>query len=128
MIIDPIQRMLFPGIKLPDLEVYNPVGNVFTTFWGPAYIDFGYLMVPFGFLFGLLVDLVKRQVDRGDLFAVPLYVIFLMQILLVPIGNGLQMAAAITLNLGFFGIRACSRFLASRRWRGYARPLKHVEI
>jgi hypothetical protein len=115
VILDPLRRILSPGLQITDLELYNPTSGVFSTFWGPAYIDFGYFMIPFGFAFGCAVSLSRVLVDRGDLFALPLYVLFLLQILLIPIANGLQMSGAIALNLGFFAIWIFSRIPGSRR-------------
>jgi hypothetical protein len=121
-IFDHIQGIFQPGTELPDLETFNPTSGVFSTFWGPAYIDFGYYMILFAFAFGLVVDWARRLVDAGDLFAVPMHVLFVLQIALVPIANGLLMAAAITLNLAFFALWALSRLLAPIRagWYGAA--------
>jgi hypothetical protein len=51
-----------------------------------------------------------------------MHVLFVLQIALVPIANGLLMAAAITLNLAFFALWALSRLLAPIRagWYGAA--------
>jgi hypothetical protein len=87
-----------------DLEKYNPASGVFSTFWGPAYIDFGYLMVLYGLILGYLVSLVRGQVNRGDLFALPLYVLSLFQILLVPISNGIMLSPGVVANIGLLGI------------------------
>jgi hypothetical protein len=117
MFLDQIQRIVLPGTPVADLETFNPTSAVFSTFWGPAYIDFGYFMVLFAFALGLAVDWARRLVASGDLFGVPLHALFVLQIALVPIVNGFLMSAAITLNLGFLGIWAFSRVLAAFRPR-----------
>jgi len=104
-----LRAMLGPG-DVPDLEVFNPTTGLFSTFWGPAYIDFGYLMVIYGFLFGYVTGRVRGLVERGDLFALPLYALLIFQIFLVPIANGLLMASSVVLNVGFFGIWLLTRW------------------
>jgi oligosaccharide repeat unit polymerase len=112
-VFDNIQKLFVPRDQIVDLESYNPTTSVFSTFWGPAYIDFGYLMMIYGFVFGLIVDRVRKLVDQGDLFALPLYALFLLQIFLVPVGS--LLAATSHVNLAFFGIWMLSRLLA--KWR-----------
>ena len=104
-----IRAIMGPG-SVPDLETYNPTSGLFSTFWGPAYIDFGYFMVIYGFIFGYLTDRVRDLVARGDLFALPLYVLLILQIFLVPVVNGVLLAAAAILDVGFLGIWLLARF------------------
>jgi oligosaccharide repeat unit polymerase len=104
-----IRAIMGPG-AVPDLETYNPTSGLFSTFWGPAYIDFGYFMVIYGFIFGYLTDRVRSLVARGDLFALPLYVLLVLQIFLVPVVNGVLLAAAVILDVGFLGIWLLTRF------------------
>jgi hypothetical protein len=107
---DQLQRaMLGPG-SVPDLEGYNPTSGLFSTFWGPAYIDFGYLMIVYGFTFGYITGRIRRLVEHGDLFALPLYVLLILQIFLVPVVNGILMASAVVLDVGLFGIWLLTRF------------------
>jgi hypothetical protein len=113
-----ILRAIFGPESIPDVELYNPTSGLFSTFWGPAYIDFGYLMVVYGFVFGYATGSVRRLVERGDLFALPLYALLILQIFLIPIVNGVLMASAIILNVGFFGIWLLTRcWLGRLRWR-----------
>jgi hypothetical protein len=108
------QKVVMDPDIVPDLEVYNPASGLFSTFWGPAYIDFGYLMVVYGFAFGCATSSVRGLVQRGDLFALPLYALLILQIFLVPVVNGVLMASAVILNVGFFGIWLLTRWRLGR--------------
>lgn len=110
-----IQKAIFGPAAIPDVEAYNPTSGLFSTFWGPAYIDFGYLMVVYGFVFGYATGSVRKLVERGDLFALPLYALLILQIFLVPIVNGVLTASAVILNVGFFGIWLLTRWWIGRR-------------
>jgi oligosaccharide repeat unit polymerase len=111
---DQVQRVLLGARAVSDVELYNPTSGVFSTFWGPAYIDFGYLMVLYGFVFGYLTGRVRILVERGNLFALPLYALLILQIFLVPIANGLLMASSIVLDVGLFGIWFLTRLYLGR--------------
>jgi hypothetical protein len=99
--------------ELPILgvEAANPRSGIFTTFWGPAYIDFGLLMIPYAFLLGAVIDYFRVQVQRGDFLALPLYSLFIVQVAISPWVNGFATAAASYLNIGLFLLwlvgRAC---------------------
>jgi oligosaccharide repeat unit polymerase len=114
-IFNQAQRALLGSSSVPDPEIYNPTSGLFSTFWGPAYIDFGYLMVVYGFFFGYVAGRIRKLVERGDFFAVPLYALLIFQIFLVPMVNGVLMAASVILNVGFFGLWLLTRcFLGSQ--------------
>jgi oligosaccharide repeat unit polymerase len=112
---DQLQRAMSGAGSVPDLEAYNPTTGLFSTFWGPAYIDFGYLTIVYGFFFGYITGRVRRLVEQGDLFALPLYVLLILEIFLVPIVNGVLMASAVVLNVGFFGIWVLTRLCLAKR-------------
>ena len=103
-LFDQVQRAILGPGSVRDLEAYNPTSGLFSTFWGPAYIDFGYLMVVYGSVFGYVTGRIRRLVERGDLFALPLYALLVLQIFLVPIVNGILLASSAVLNIGFFAI------------------------
>jgi hypothetical protein len=88
------------GFPVTDINVYNPRSGLFSTFWGPAFIDFGMLMVPYAFLLGLVIDYFRVQVQRGDLLALPLYALFIVQVAVSPYINGFAMTAASYVNMG----------------------------
>ena len=109
------QRAILGSSAIPDPEIYNPTSGLFSTFWGPAYIDFGSLMVVYGFIFGSVTGRIGKLVERGDLFAVPLYALLIFQIFLVPIVNGVLMASSVVLDVGFLGIWILARWYLARR-------------
>jgi hypothetical protein len=53
-------------------------------------------------------------VERGDIFALPLYVLLLVQVMMVPVANGLQMGDALYMNIGLFGLWIAARALSPR--------------
>jgi oligosaccharide repeat unit polymerase len=114
-LFDQLQRAIRGPGSVPDLEAYNPTSGLFSTFWGPAYLDFGYLMVVYGFAFGYVTGRIRRLVERGDLFALPLYALLIFQIFLVPIVNGIMLASSVVLNVGFFVIWLLTRWYLGRQ-------------
>ncbi|SDN37349.1 O-antigen polymerase [Afipia sp. GAS231] len=112
---DQVQRAILGPGSVSDLETHNPTSGLFSTFWGPAYIDFGYLIVVYGFAFGYVTGRIRRLIERGDLFALPLYTLLIFQIFLVPIVNGILLASSVILNIGFFGIWLLTRWYLGRR-------------
>jgi oligosaccharide repeat unit polymerase len=115
---DQVLRQVPDSGAVADLENFNPTSGLFSTFWGPAYIDFGYLMIFYGFACGYAVGRVRRVLERGDLFALPLYVLLLLQVFLVPIVNGILMAASVLFNVGFLGIWLLSRLYLGKQRNG----------
>jgi hypothetical protein len=75
-------------------------------------------MIFYGFAFGYVTGRVRVFVERGDLFALPLYALLLLQIFMVPIVNGIQMAGAVILNFGFFGIWLLTRLYLGKPTSG----------
>jgi hypothetical protein len=112
-LVNRIWMFLASRTELPILgvEAANPRSGIFTTFWGPAYIDFGLLMIPYAFLLGAVIDYFRVQVQRGDFLALPLYSLFIVQVAISPWVNGFATAAASYLNIGLFLLwlvgRAC---------------------
>ena len=117
-IIDRIWTVIARAIDLPvnSVERYDPRSGVFTTFWGAGFIDFGSFIILYGFVVGAIVDYFRVQVQRGDLFAFPLYVLLIVQVFMSPWINGFAMAAASYVNLGLFGIWAASRWATGPLW------------
>ena len=79
-------------------------------------------MVVYGFVFGDATSSVRRPVERGDLFSLPLYALLILQIFLVPVVNGVLMASAVVPNVVFFGVCVLTRwylegYTAAKRWR-----------
>lgn len=92
----------FFSAKAIDLEIYNPRSGLYTTMWGPAFIDFKFFMPIFAFLLGFTVSFFRRRVAQGDIAALPLYCLFLFQVAIGIMANGFSWAAAIYANVMFF--------------------------
>jgi hypothetical protein len=106
----PLDRILVFLAKLglvsqpPDINLLNPRSGVYSTFWGPAYIDFGIGTPIFTFLFASTIRFFERQYQSGELFALPLYALFLVQIAMMPVTSGLSAAATLYANMGLFAL------------------------
>lgn len=104
-LIDQLFRFIDPEGAMANLELYNTRSGVFTTFWGPAFIDFGYLgTIVFSFLFGLVAAFFRARVAVCDLFALPLYVLLVVQIAMMPIANAIQASGLLYYDLGLFAL------------------------
>ena len=97
------------------LDLLNPRTGVFQSFFGPAYIDFGYFMVLFGLLFGAAAGLARRGVLAGNIFALPHHVQFIAQILLMPMINGLTASAGALANIGYCALALGGGYYARLR-------------
>lgn len=121
IIVDQFAKVIehFIGGGHVDLEIYNPRSGLYTTFWGPAFIDFKYLMPIYSWMFGVVVSYFQKRVSDGDVYALPLYCLFLFQIGSSIMANGLLWAAAIYSNVMFFVVWLLLTFGKQRRKRGH---------
>lgn len=86
----------------PDLVTFStPRVGVYTTMFGPFYVDFGPLAPAAVFLLGAAISWTRRCVLMGDLGALPLYIAFLMQVGSAIIVNTIMNAYGIFYNLAF---------------------------
>ncbi|MGE4148096.1 MAG: hypothetical protein AB7E70_08940 [Hyphomicrobiaceae bacterium] len=92
------------------IDVINPRVGVFQSFFGPAYIDFGYFFPVFCIAYGFVAEMARLSARAGNPYAFPLYVFTLMQIMLVPMVSGLLMGAGVISNLAFAGLALLATF------------------
>ena len=81
-----------------DLDALNPRAGVFQTFFGAIYIDFGLFLPLFCVALGFFVGMLRQFVRSGNVFAFPLYALFLSQFLLAASFDSLTGNAAILSN------------------------------
>ncbi|MGO4724633.1 MULTISPECIES: hypothetical protein [unclassified Inquilinus] len=91
------------GVPYDSNAILNlpPRLGVYTTLFGPFYIDFGPLVPISGFLFGAAISWTRRCVLRGDIGALSLYIAFTMQIILCVAINGITAAYGIFYTSAF---------------------------
>ena len=82
--------------------VLNPRSGVFQTMFGGLYLDFGMFLPLVCAVFGFAIGLIRLSVRAGNVFAFPLYALFLSQILLASMLDSLNASAAILSNLMYF--------------------------
>ncbi|WP_152613267.1 O-antigen polymerase [Inquilinus limosus] len=91
------------GIRYdPNVLVFStPRVGIYTTLFGPFYVDFGTLSPIFCLLLGGIVSFVRRRVLLGDIAALPLYITFVMQMTSAVVINTFLAAYGIFFNLAF---------------------------
>ena len=82
-----------------ELVTASPRVGVFTTLFGPAYLDFGYWSPLFIFWVGAIAALARRAVQAGNPFALPFYAVVLVQLGLTMTHSGISMAGGIFYNI-----------------------------
>lgn len=78
---------MFGLAHAPDLTELFPRVGVFTSFWGPLWVDFGWLSLPVMFLFGFVSRMVAKAARRQDVGAIPLYTYFCVILFFMPVVN-----------------------------------------
>jgi hypothetical protein len=74
----------YPDFAVADIYYRN---GVFTSFFGPLWIDFGWFGLIFMFGFGALVKRVAQLARGGSMAAVPLYAYFAVVMFFMPVVN-----------------------------------------
>lgn len=98
-------KILGAGFVCPDSDGLYPRIGVFTSFFGPLWIDFGYLGPLFMYVFGAVSEHFAFKAKRAIIFAVPLYLYLVLVILMMPVVNimtGAQGMYAINAFLIFY--------------------------
>ena len=86
----------------------NPRSGAAQTFFGDAYLDFGYFTIVFSFFFGLFASLIRRAVESGNVYLFPFYVYVLTHLLTSPV-HGIGGAVGVSdFTLLMFGLGAGS--------------------
>ena len=70
-----------------DLSTLFPRVGIFTSFWGPLWVDFGWFALLFMFLSGFMARMIGRAARNGDLGAYPLYTYFCVILFFMPVVN-----------------------------------------
>jgi len=98
-----------------DLDLWElfPRVGVFTSFFGPLWVDFGWLSFLIMFFFGAISRHIARQAQRGDLGAYPLYTQFCVVLFFAPVVNFLVSAQGIYAVNAFVVFWFLSRRLTS---------------
>lgn len=94
-------------------ELFPRVG-IFTTFFGPLWVDFGYFSPLVMFVFGFMARRLARAARGGDLGAYPLYTYFCVVLFFAPVVNFLISAQGMYNINAFVVFWLMSRKLARR--------------
>jgi hypothetical protein len=96
-------------LPLPGLDIIlnsaNPRPGVFTTFFGPAHMDFGYFSPFILFIWGVLSAWIHRKITLSDSYYSILYYMVVIIIFFMPVVNFIQSAQGlyIIFSIVFFG-------------------------
>lgn len=71
----------------PDLFELFPRVGIFTSFWGPLWVDFGWFSPIAMFLFGFMARMIARGARSRDVGAYPLYTYFCVVLFFMPVVN-----------------------------------------
>lgn len=108
-------KILGVNIPCPDSESLYPRVGIFTTFFGPLWIDFGLLGLPLMYVFGIVSAYFASRARREVIFAVPLYLYFVVVILLMPVVNFVSSAQGMYVINAFLIFNFMSRIRSFRR-------------
>lgn len=118
VLFDPYMKLLAIfgiGAQADLFELFPRVG-VFTTFWGPLWVDFGWFSMLMMFLFGFMARMIGRATRISDVGAIPLYSYFCVILFFMPVVN-----FAISAQ-GMYVINAFAIFWLATRRRARAYP------
>ena len=80
------------NIDLNKIQNSAPRTGIYTTFFGPTYIDFGWLAPFFMFFFGILQSIVYNKILKGNFKYIPLLFYFLIIDFFIPVINFIDSA------------------------------------
>lgn len=91
----------------------QPRTGIFTTFFGPLYVDFGWVGIPLMLLFGVIAYRVWRRAKEGDVAIAPFAMYLTMVVFFMPVVNMIATAQ------GVYALTALAAFalLMKRRSR-----------
>ena len=83
-----VKLFAFFGIgTVPDLSELFPRVGIFTSFWGPFWVDFGWFGPVVMFFLGMVMRVVGRMARLGETRAYPLYSYFCVVLFFMPVIN-----------------------------------------
>lgn len=92
-----------------------PRVGIYTTLFGPLYVDFGPFSPVFCFGVGAFISWSRRKVLMGDIAALPLYICMTMQVASAVIINTIQSAYGVFYDIAFAGFWIGLMLLRRRR-------------
>lgn len=93
----------------------TPRYGVYTTFVGPLFVDFGYLVFLVLFLLGLLYSFVFIRIVKGNLLLIPAYAYISVIVVFFPVVNLVQNALGFYIVSGLFVFYFLSFFISKVR-------------
>ncbi len=82
-------------LSMGDPEDILPRSGVYTTLLGPLFVDFGWFLIPFMFLFGRVVKIIHATALKGTDWAIIMYFYFFLILSFWPVFNFLSGAGGI---------------------------------
>ena len=101
-----INIMFRTNINLKEIQQSPPRNGVYTTFFGPIFIDFGWFSLVFIFFFGVFQKLIHNKILQGRFQFTPLLFYLLIINFFMPVFNFINGAQGLynLISFGFFAI------------------------
>ncbi len=98
--------MFRTNINLKEIQQSPPRTGVYTTFFGPIFIDFGWFSLVFIFFFGVFQKLIHNKILQGRFQFTPLLFYLLIINFFMPVFNFINGAQGLynLISFGFFAI------------------------
>lgn len=106
---------------IPATSLLFPRIGVFTSFFGPLWVDFGWFGPFFMVAFGMLAKRLGKAVAANSVAAVPLYSYLVTVILLMPVGNLISSAQGVYILNAFLIFAVVTRLVVGRSARADVR-------
>ena len=94
------------NINLKEIQQSPPRTGVYTTFFGPIFIDFGWFSLVFVFFFGVFQKLIYNKILQGRFQFIPLLFYLLIINFFMPVFNFINGAQGLynLISFGFFAL------------------------
>lgn len=102
------------SLKEEKIEDIVPRSGVYTTFFGPLYVDFGWLLIVFMFLFGRIVKIVFETALKGNDWAILMYFYFFIVLMFFPVTNFINGVGGLFTITGLAIFGGLSSFIYNR--------------
>ena len=102
------------GKSPEDLSSLPPRSGIYTTFFGPLFIDFWWFTLSFMFFFGFLQTRIFLKVRKNKFYWLPLHFYFIIINIFLPVFNFISGAQGLYLITSFLFFAFLCKFLCSK--------------
>ena len=115
-IIPKLSNIVFrTNFNLKEINGSMPRTGIYTTFFGPLYVDFGWLGPFFMFFFGLIQSIIYNKVISGNFKYIPLLLYFFIIDFFMPVINFIVSAQGLYIIISFLVFVFYYKFLMYKK-------------